>query len=138
VKHRAAGYGVKAGTIANANPLSMKPPFSAGALCSTVVDLVAWTEALMGGKIVTHASVEQMTTPGKLSDGKPTTYGFGLGIGERDGRRFISHGGGINGFSSFMGYQPETGTTVVVLTNSGQGKAGDIANELLKAARSGT
>lgn len=138
VKHRAMGYAVQNGKIVNAAPLSMKPPFSAGALCSTVDDLLRWTTALMDGKVVSRRSLDQMTTRATLNDGKPTTYGFGLGIGERDGRRYISHGGGINGFTSFLGYQPDTGTTIVVLTNSGNAKPGEIADRLLAAAGRGT
>lgn len=135
VKHRAAGYEVKSGIVMNASALSMKPPFSAGALCSSVTDLVAWTSALMDGKVVSRASLDQMTTPATLNDGKPTTYGFGLGISDRDGQKMIAHGGGINGFTSHLAYLPGSGTTVVVLTNHGGGKPVAIANELLKAAR---
>ena len=76
--------------------LSMKGPFSAGALCSSVTDLVAWT--YMNGKVVTRASLDQMIAPAKLNDGSATTYGFGLGIPNGD-KKAISHGGGINGFA---------------------------------------
>ena len=82
--------------VLNAPYLSMKAPFSAGALCSSVTDLVAWTSALMNGKVVTRASLDQMIAPAKLNDGSATTYGFGLGIPNGD-KKAISHGGGING-----------------------------------------
>jgi D-alanyl-D-alanine carboxypeptidase len=136
VKHRAAGYDVKLGVVSNAAALSMKPPFSAGALCSTVGDLVTWTAALMDAKVIGSSSLEQMTRPATLNDGKPTTYGFGLGLNDRNGRRVIAHGGGINGFSSYLAYVPSTRLTVVVLTNSTNGKAGELGSALLKAARS--
>jgi D-alanyl-D-alanine carboxypeptidase len=134
ITHRAAGYELREGRVVNATLLSMKAPFSAGALCSNVTDLVAWTAALMNGKVVTRASLEQMTTPATLNDGKPTTYGFGLAITERDGRKVISHGGGINGFTCFMTYLPDKPTTIVVLTNSGSGKPGVVAEQLLMVA----
>jgi CubicO group peptidase (beta-lactamase class C family) len=76
-----------------------------------------------------------MRTPATLSDGKPTTYGFGLGIVERDGQKVVSHGGGINGFTSYLSYVPESGTTVAVLTNSGGAKPGEIVTQILKVAR---
>jgi D-alanyl-D-alanine carboxypeptidase len=136
IKHRASGYEVRGGQVVNASPLSMNAPFSAGALCSSVTDLVTWTDALMGGKVVSAASLAQMRTPATLNDGKPTTYGLGLGIVERDGQKVISHGGGINGFTSFLTYAPENGTTIAVLTNSGGAKPGEIVNQILKAARS--
>jgi CubicO group peptidase (beta-lactamase class C family) len=131
IKQRAAGYQVMLGAVLNAPYLSMKAPFSAGALCSNVTDLVAWTSALMNGKVVTRASLEQMTTPAKLNDGTSTTYGFGLAIGSGEAKT-ISHGGGINGFGSYMTYQPKDGTTVVVLTNLGGAKPQAIASELMK------
>ena len=131
VRQRAAGYQVTLGVVQNAAQLSMKPPFSAGALCSSVTDLVAWTSALMNGKVVTRASLDQMITPAKLNDGKPTTYGFGLGVGDGD-KNAISHGGGINGFASYLTYLPESRTIVAVLTNLGGAKPGTIAAELIK------
>jgi D-alanyl-D-alanine carboxypeptidase len=131
IRQRAAGYQVMLGAVLNAPYLSMKAPFSAGALCSTVTDLVAWTSALMNGKVVTRASLDQMITPAKLNDGAATTYGFGLGIPNGD-KKTISHGGGINGFASYMTYLPDSDTTVVVLTNLGGAKPATIASELLK------
>jgi D-alanyl-D-alanine carboxypeptidase len=131
IKQRAAGYQVLLGAVLNAPYLSMKAPFSAGALCSSVTDLVAWTSALMNGKVVTRGSLDQMITPAKLNDGTMTTYGFGLGIPNGD-KKTISHGGGINGFASYMTYLPDSGTTVVVLTNLGGAKPAAIASELIK------
>ena len=131
VKQRAAGYQVSLGVVQNAAPLSMKAPFSAGALCSSVTDLVAWTSALMNGKVVSRASLDQMITPATLNDGKPTTYGFGLGVSDGD-KKAISHGGGINGFASYLTYLPESRTIVAVLTNLGGAKPGTIAAELIK------
>jgi D-alanyl-D-alanine carboxypeptidase len=135
VKQRAAGYQVTLGVVQNAAPLSMKAPFSAGALCSTVIELVAWTSALMDGKAVSRASLEQMTPPATLNDGRKTSYGFGLGLGNRDGETMISHGGGINGFTSHVTYLRGSETTVVVLTNHGGAKPAVIATELLRLAR---
>lgn len=131
VKQRAAGYQVSLGVVQNAAPLSMKAPFSAGALCSSVTDLVAWMSALMNGKVVSRASLDQMITPATLNDGKPTTYGFGLGVSDGD-KKAISHGGGINGFASYLTYLPESRTIVAVLTNLGGAKPGTIAAELIK------
>ncbi|MDQ3950416.1 MAG: beta-lactamase family protein, partial [Gemmatimonadota bacterium] len=42
IKHRAQGYQRAGRQLVNAEYLSMTQPFSAGALCSTVGDLVAW------------------------------------------------------------------------------------------------
>jgi hypothetical protein len=84
-----------------------------------VNDLAAWTLALSSGKVVSPASYKLMTTPGTLNDGKPLTYGFGLGIGTVGGHRQVSHNGGINGFISELHHYPDDSLVTVVLTNTG-------------------
>ena len=120
IKHRAQGYATQpGGGFINAEPLSMTQPYAAGSLCSTVTDLAAWTLALSSGKVVSPASYKLMTTPGTLNDGKPLTYGFGLGIGTLGGHRQVSHNGGINGFISELHHYPDDSLVTVVLTNTG-------------------
>lgn len=126
--HRASGYEVRLGKPYNSVPLSLNVPGAAGAMCSTVLDLLAWQRALNAGKAVTAASLTQMRTPATLNDGKATSYGFGLGIGSLEGHRSVSHSGGINGFASWLGYFPDDDVTVAVLTNSGSGPAVRIGN----------
>jgi CubicO group peptidase (beta-lactamase class C family) len=117
IPHRASGYSWDDGHSVNSSPLSMNIPGGAGALCSTVGDLVRWQGALAGGKVVTPASYVQMTTPVELFDGKHAPYGFGLDVGKYHGHSAISHSGGINGFSTDLAYYPAESLTVVVLTN---------------------
>jgi CubicO group peptidase (beta-lactamase class C family) len=120
IKHRAEGYAIPpSGGFINAEPLSMTQPYAAGSLCSTVNDLVVWTRALASGKVVSAASYKLMTTPGTLNDGKPITYGFGLGTGALGGHPQISHNGGINGFVSELHHYPNDSLITVVLTNTG-------------------
>jgi hypothetical protein len=95
----------------------MTQPYAAGSLCSTVTDLATWTAALASGKVVSPASYKQMTTPLTLNDGKPLTYGFGLGVGALRGHREISHNGGINGFVSELHHYVDDSIVTVVLTN---------------------
>ena len=89
----------------------MTTPFSAGALYSTVEDLLRWERALFGQKVLSEASLKKMTTPGK------NDYAFGLYVGEVAGRLVIRHGGGIAGFNSHLRYFPEDAMTVVALSN---------------------
>ena len=120
IKHRAQGYATQAGgQFINAEPLSMTQPYAAGSLCSTVNDLASWTLALSSGKVVSPTSYKLMTTPGTLNDGKPLTYGFGLGIGALGGHPQVSHNGGINGFISELHHYPDDSLITVVLTNTG-------------------
>jgi CubicO group peptidase (beta-lactamase class C family) len=90
----------------------------AGALYSTVGDLYRWNEALYGGKVVSPASLKEMTTPVKLPEGvEGMKYGLGLVMFEVKRLPAIGHGGGLNGWSSDLMRLPEQNCTVVVLSN---------------------
>jgi len=112
----ADGYSVRDGAPSRAAILSMTQPHAAGALVSTVSDLHRWNLALHGGKLLSPASYTAMTTP----SGPAAAEGFGFGIvrGSLRGREMLSHGGGINGYLSFLLYVPSTGLTVAVLQNA--------------------
>jgi hypothetical protein len=45
------------------------------------------------------------------------TYGLGVSIQSLDGHKAITHGGGINGFNTFMIYFPKDKLTIIVLAN---------------------
>lgn len=132
IPHRARGYEVRNDKVVNADPISMNTPGAAGAMCSTVMDLLAWRHALFGGKVVSSASLEKMTTPAKLNDGSFTNYGYGLGVGKLEGHRRVSHGGGINGFITQLAYYPSDDLTVVVLGNAGSSPSDRVAQLVAK------
>jgi CubicO group peptidase (beta-lactamase class C family) len=126
LKNRATGYSMIMGKMSNSAFLDMTQPYSAGSLYSTVEDLFTWNEALYSGKVLSANSFEAMTTPVK------NNYGYGLGIDTKNNHKMIAHGGGINGFSTFLVRFPEDKLTVVVLRNSDYGLAnpGKIAQDL--------
>ena len=114
---RAAGYERRGREIFNAAPIEMSWPHGAGALGSTITDLLRWTRALHAGEVVSPASFAAMTTPTVLSDGTRVNYGFGLRLLDYRGRRHIGHTGGINGFVSNLVHWPDEDLTIVVLSN---------------------
>jgi CubicO group peptidase (beta-lactamase class C family) len=134
IRGRAEGYDSVDGELLNDDYLSMNQPGAAGALCSTVPDLLAWTHSLSTGRVVSDASYTQMTTPGTLNDGSATGYAFGLGVGALDGHPRVSHGGGINGFNAMLAHYPEEDLDVVVLSNTAGGHSGQIAELIAKWA----
>jgi CubicO group peptidase (beta-lactamase class C family) len=134
IKHRAQGYDRAGRELVNTEYLSMTQPFSAGALCSTVGDLVAWQRALAGGRVVRPASYAAMTTPETLTDGKPLTYGYGIGVGTFEKRRKVSHGGGINGFITDLSYYPDDSLHVVVLANTSPSNPGRLGEQIARVA----
>jgi D-alanyl-D-alanine carboxypeptidase len=114
--------------------LSMTHPFAAGALCSTAEDLVRWSHALASGRVVSDETFRRMTTPATLPSGTPITYGYGLLVGRLDDTRRVSHGGGINGFASYLAEFPEHGLSVAVLANSHAAAPAAIAENVARAA----
>ena len=119
IPRRIPGYAPGANNgFLNAEYLSMTQPYAAGSLLSSVDDLASWNEALLAGKLIKRESLEKAWTPYKLKDGSSARYGYGWGIGTVDGRRTISHGGGILGFSSDGILYPEDRLIVIMLTNS--------------------
>lgn len=134
-RSRAHGYRVaEDGGLGEAEPLDMSAPFAAGALCSTVGDLVAWTRALHAGEVVDGRWLEAMLTPPTLPDGQSTGYGFGVAVSELQGHRKVAHDGGINGFSSHLAHYPDDGLTVAVLVNTEGAPAGTVGERIARTA----
>ncbi|MBP6798540.1 MAG: DUF3471 domain-containing protein, partial [Luteimonas sp.] len=116
------GYTRNGERWARAKYLSMTQPHAAGALVSTVDDLLKWNRALHEGKVLKDASHRAMVTPvGKAAE---NGYGFGIVPDTLRGERRYQHGGGIFGFSSFLTYLPDSGVTVAVLYNADSGRPG--------------
>ena len=102
-----------------AAPVELSIASSAGAGCSTVLDLLAWTEALRSGRVVSPASYRLMTTPAGLADGSTVPYGLGFFLRRFGTHRVIVHGGIIeNGFVGMLGDFPDDRLTVAVLANT--------------------
>lgn len=111
IKRRATGYAGSVSKLRNSRYIDMSLPHAAGALYSTVEDLLRWDAALHGGKLIGAASLKQMTTPFKGN------YGFGLVMDKVGARRRIAHGGGIFGFNTMLARYPDDKLTVIVLGN---------------------
>lgn len=118
VKRRAHGYDMSPLGLLRAAYLDHTWPYSAGSLCSTAWDLVAWNQALHGGKILSAASYRELVTPDTLNDGTRLRYAKGLVVDSMLGRRVIQHGGGINGFLTDLKYFPDDTLTIAVLINT--------------------
>jgi len=118
---RAAGHSMGEGGFKAAAPLSMTQPYAAGSLVSTVDDLAKWDAAISAGKLLKRENWNRAMTAYQLADGKPTGYGYGWAIGALRGTPLISHGGAINGFSTFALRLPEKKVYVAVLGNSDGG-----------------
>lgn len=129
ILRRASGYSPSAEGPVHAGYIDMTIPFSAGALYSTTEDLLRWEQGLFGGKVLSAASLQEMTTPFKHD------YAFGLGVSTVKGHKLIEHGGGIEGFNTQLSYYPDDNLTVVVLGNLNGSGPGEIAPKMAALVR---
>ncbi|MEM6929673.1 MAG: serine hydrolase domain-containing protein [Myxococcota bacterium] len=95
-------------------------PGAAGALVSTPTDLCTVAHALFSGELVSEASLANMR---ELADG----YGRGLFPIPYRERTAFGHTGGIDGFSSMMGYFPDDGTCLAMTSHASTHSSNDLA-----------
>jgi len=119
INHRASGYDNGLNGVRNADFIDMSLPHAAGALYSTVEDLLLWDQALHGTKVLSEAGRAKVFAPGAGN------YGYGWFIQKapvgpsKAERQVIQHGGGIPGFSSLIVRVPQDRILIVLLNNTG-------------------
>lgn len=104
----------------------------AGAVYSTLDDLLVWQRALHRGHLLKSQSYQQMVADHAPADMAPTERGharrdsgygiFANSLGDRVSPAFhdrqIYHTGSWGGFRNLMTYQPDADVTVIVLSNN--------------------
>jgi len=126
---RASGYvRDEDGNTWNAPAISMPILTGGGNLYSTAEDLARWGRALSAHLLLSEEAYGVMYEPEREG------YAYGWFVGQTEGRKSISHSGGVPGFNAFIGRIPEEEICVVVLTNLTPGQAGPLARSLTAAA----
>ncbi|HZI40658.1 MAG TPA: serine hydrolase domain-containing protein [Gemmatimonadaceae bacterium] len=134
VPHRARGYHGHGDSLANAGLMDGSYKIPGGGLVSTAEDLVHFGMALMSGKLLKPATLEQMWTPTRapqLDGGKPSTYGLGFEIVMVDGQRVVSHSGGQQGTTTHLVMIPGKSFAVATMINDDQAAPWDVNNAIL-------
>jgi CubicO group peptidase (beta-lactamase class C family) len=89
----------------------------AGQLFSSAPELAGFCAAFMKGGVLPRAVVEKLSTPHiALPDGE-RHYGYGLGVRDVGGLRWLSHNGSRAGYGSHMRLCPERKFAVIILCN---------------------
>ena len=134
------GYTYANGSYALVKPYDMSWGNAAGALASTVSDVVAWDGLFFGGEIIDAATLRAALAaqgnhpmlPSKdQRNNIAQTYASGWVHGQDEGRKLLWHNGGTIGYRSMNLVYPD-GLEVVVLTNA---TTADPENIALKIAR---
>jgi CubicO group peptidase (beta-lactamase class C family) len=132
VEQRAGGYVRVEGALNNAPWVDVRLTGAAGALHSTVDDLLAFDRALATGRLLSPASQRLLWAPGKEG------YACGWWVQTRYGRRVRWHGGNLPGFVAHLASFPDERLSVIVLSNvwspADRGQVRAMANELAAIA----
>jgi CubicO group peptidase (beta-lactamase class C family) len=115
IPNRACGYEFENGQLVNRDS-DLTDVFAAGAIVSTVVDLIKWDPA----RVLSQSSYEQMCKPVTLNKGATLQYGLGLRLEDYKGHKNIGHGGSTSGFSASYQRFPNDKLTIIVLCNVGK------------------
>lgn len=125
-QQRARSGQLKPGDYTDANP---SWGWAAGAGISTAADLTTYVEALVGGGLLS-AELQQQ----RLDSVQPVgNAGAGYGLALARFGPMLGHDGSLPGFTSFMGHDPNSKTTVIVLTTLQSAPDGRmVANEIAR------
>lgn len=129
LKNKAYGYIRINDTINVAPYFNPSGAFSAGAIYSTVEDLLKWQNSLQSYTILSKEGIDKMTKPGL------SRYGYGFAImnvtlenGET--KILFGHEGQIFGFRSLIQIFKEDNSSVILLDNNQNTELGKMAKEI--------
>ncbi|MBK7391755.1 MAG: beta-lactamase family protein [Chloracidobacterium sp.] len=125
VPDRATGYVLRNGVWKNGEPFRPRVIAASGGILATATDLARWWEAVMTGRVVKQASLDQMLSPTKLNDGRSVAHGFAFFTDVFNGHKVVQHfGSTVGGFGSIVRYYPKEKVTVAVIGNLEDGGFG--------------
>ena len=119
IEHRADGYELENGKLVNRDS-DLTDVFAAGAIVSTVGDMLKWNAALDSGKLLSDASRAAMWISFTLNSGVKYPYGLGWRLDDHKGRRTIWHSGSTAGFTASLLRFPDEKLAIIVLCNLGE------------------
>jgi D-alanyl-D-alanine carboxypeptidase len=117
VPHRATGYTLAGGKLVSANPIKALGATPAGGAYATAGDLLKFTNALTTGRLLDPAHTE-LLLHGQAQIGGHG-YPYDLSGQAENGAVFIGHQGGGPGANGDLRAFPQSGYTLVVLSNFG-------------------
>ena len=123
--NKASGYFVSGERLV-CSEIDTMSAFSAGAMYSTVEDMLLWDKALYDGKLVSKETMDEIFTPYKED------YGYGWVIDKNLNRKRVRHSGGGNGYSHQFHRYLEDNVTILVLSNYGFSNSNKINETIAK------
>ena len=134
---RASGYSPSEDGVINADYVSMTIPTGGGDMYSTTGDLLKWQQGLFGGKLLKPETLQTYLAPVDFEAFGEAKYAAGVLVEDIEGQTVYFHGGGIEGFNTWLGHDPAKDITVVVLANLNGGSANQLGRSLMTLAQGG-
>jgi CubicO group peptidase (beta-lactamase class C family) len=128
LKQRASGYTGVDGTTANAGYIDMRFPGGAGAIFSTVDDLLLWDRVLASDRLLTAGA------RAKLFQSVKRDYAYGWWVQTKFKRKTQWHRGTVSGFMAMIARYPDERLFIAVLSNFEGTQVRAIATELAAIA----
>jgi D-alanyl-D-alanine carboxypeptidase len=115
-----------AGTLRPRDETDANPSWAwaAGGAISTAGDLATYVKSLVGGGLLNPETQRlRLESVRPTNPDQPQSAGYGLGLAQFG--PLLGHDGQLPGFMTFMGYDPKSRLTIVILTNLSAVPAGD-------------
>ena len=118
IPNRAQGYTKGPdGQLRNSVPSDTSAKIPGGGLTATAPDVARFGAALMAGQLVQRSTLMRMCTAQRTRAGKPTEYGLGLRVTERNRQLECWHQGGQPRVSTMLYLRPARNVSVALLCN---------------------
>ena len=116
-------------------PIERRP---VGSVFTSVADLQRWDENFYTGAVGGAAWVGRMVSPTRLSDGTPSSYGFGNWIGTYRGLPVVRHDGIADGYRTYLIRFPTRHASVAILCNVESARPVVLAHDIADLLLAGT
>jgi len=129
VKNRASGYSPSRNGSYRISMTTLDM-IGDGGIFTTINDIKKWDDSYYNPDVLSKKFWDMMTQRGVLNNGDEIGYASGLGIGEYNGLRTISHGGAFVGFRAELVRFPEQHLSIAVFANRGDARPTGMAYQV--------
>ena len=131
IDNRTRYYELQEGRLRNAPPVDNSYKWAGGGFLSTSEDLLRFGFAFLNPTVLKAATVKMLWTSQKTASGEETHYGIGWASGtDAMGHRWVGHGGGSVGGTTFFRIFPDSGVIVVMIANMSEVRYGSLGNQI--------
>lgn len=130
IPYRAAGYGLEAGVLRNADYTSGQWYAALNSLVSSVRDMARWDAALTGGQVLSIPFLQQMWEPTILADGQTAEFGLAWKVEQHQSGKLVSHTGGGPRCSCYHARFLGAQMSIIILSNRGGASVRELGNAI--------